>query len=141
MRFFDKGTNMNRLWDSDMIEHEGGREEFWLADFAAPDTPENRGINARSGSVHDHEVSAVPGDETFYHALSEVAAGPIAVTSHWDAHVQTIAAHPSGWMNAAADHEEPDRRGSVQRDAIRTAAIACAASDGTRWPIRSESIG
>ncbi len=42
LRFFDKGTNMHRLWGSDMIEHEGDREEFWLADLSALDTPGNR---------------------------------------------------------------------------------------------------
>ena len=34
VRFFDKGTNMHRLWDSDMIERVSGSEEFWLDDLA-----------------------------------------------------------------------------------------------------------
>ena len=42
VRFFDKGTNMHRLWDSDMIERTGKTEELWLADLAAQDTPTNR---------------------------------------------------------------------------------------------------
>ena len=42
VRFYDRGTNMHRLWDSDMIEREGDGEDFWLADLAPLDTPENR---------------------------------------------------------------------------------------------------
>jgi len=34
VRFYDRGTNMHRLWDSDMIEREGDDEDFWLADLA-----------------------------------------------------------------------------------------------------------
>jgi S1/P1 Nuclease len=30
VRFFDRGTNMHRLWDSDMIVHIGDTEDFWL---------------------------------------------------------------------------------------------------------------
>ena len=33
VRFYDRGTNMHRLWDSDMIEREGDGEDFWLADL------------------------------------------------------------------------------------------------------------
>ena len=50
MRFYDKGTNMHRLWDSDMIERAGDDEDFWLADLAPLDTPENREA-AMKGSV------------------------------------------------------------------------------------------
>ena len=38
----DRGTNMHRLWDSDMIERTDRSEDAWLADLAALDTPENR---------------------------------------------------------------------------------------------------
>jgi hypothetical protein len=43
VRFFDRGTNMHRLWDSDMIARAGDYEEFWLADLAAMAMPEARG--------------------------------------------------------------------------------------------------
>jgi nuclease S1 len=52
VRFFDRGTNMHRLWDSDMIQRIGNTEEFWLTDLAALDTPENREA-ALKGSVED----------------------------------------------------------------------------------------
>ena len=42
VRFFDRGTNMHRLWDSDMLEHAGSTENFWLTDLADLDTPEDR---------------------------------------------------------------------------------------------------
>ncbi len=38
VRFFDRGTNMHRLWDTDMIERAGDTEDFWLADLAELDT-------------------------------------------------------------------------------------------------------
>ena len=52
VRFFDKGTNMHRLWDSDMIERTGHTEEFWLADLGQLDTPEARAA-AMKGTVED----------------------------------------------------------------------------------------
>jgi hypothetical protein len=52
VRFYDRGTNMHRLWDSDMIEREGDDEDFWLADLAALDQPANRAAALR-GSVED----------------------------------------------------------------------------------------
>jgi hypothetical protein len=52
VRFFDRGTNMHRLWDSDMIERAGGDEDFWMADLALLDTSENR-EEAKKGTVED----------------------------------------------------------------------------------------
>jgi hypothetical protein len=52
VRFIDKGTNMHRLWDSDMIERVGDTEDFSLADLAALDTPEARAL-AMKGTVED----------------------------------------------------------------------------------------
>jgi hypothetical protein len=43
VRFFGRGSNMHRVWDSDIIEHVSVSEEFWLNDLAALDTAENRG--------------------------------------------------------------------------------------------------
>jgi nuclease S1 len=42
IRFFDRGSNMHRLWDSDMIAREGDTEEYWLGELSALDTAENR---------------------------------------------------------------------------------------------------
>jgi hypothetical protein len=39
VRFFDRGTNMHKLWDADMIERVSRSEEFWLGTltgFASP---------------------------------------------------------------------------------------------------------
>jgi hypothetical protein len=52
VRFFTRGSNMHRLWDSDMIERVGRDEDFWLADLARLDTADNR-ITAMSGPVED----------------------------------------------------------------------------------------
>ena len=52
VRFFDKGSNMHRLWDSDMIERTSKNEDYWLTDLAALDTPEARDA-AMKGTVED----------------------------------------------------------------------------------------
>ena len=52
VRFYDRGTNMHRLWDSDIIKRAGHDEDFWMADLAILDTPENR-EGAMRGTVED----------------------------------------------------------------------------------------
>jgi nuclease S1 len=39
-RFFDRGTNMHKLWDTDMIERADKTEDFWLTELDKLDTPE-----------------------------------------------------------------------------------------------------
>ena len=52
VRFFDRGTNMHRLWDSDMIERVSKDEDFWLTVLDALDTQGNR-QEAMKGNVED----------------------------------------------------------------------------------------
>jgi nuclease S1 len=52
VRFYDRGTNMHRLWDSYMIERAGDDEDFWLADLAELDKTGNRDA-AMKGTVED----------------------------------------------------------------------------------------
>jgi S1/P1 Nuclease len=52
VRFFDRGTNMHRLWDTDMIERVSKDGDKWLTDLAALDTPEGR-QEAMKGTVED----------------------------------------------------------------------------------------
>jgi hypothetical protein len=52
VRFFDRGTNMHRVWDSQIIERVSAKEDFWLDDLAALDTPENRAAWMK-GTVED----------------------------------------------------------------------------------------
>jgi hypothetical protein len=52
VRFYDRGTNMHRLWDSDMIQRAGDDEDFWMVDLEALDTNENREA-AMKGTVED----------------------------------------------------------------------------------------
>jgi hypothetical protein len=42
VQWFDEGSNMHRVWDYGMIERAGDSEDFWLADLAELDTPDNR---------------------------------------------------------------------------------------------------
>jgi len=42
VQWFDRGSNMHRVWDSGIIDRAGDTEDFWLADLAELDTAENR---------------------------------------------------------------------------------------------------
>ena len=52
VRFFDKGSNMHRVWDSGIIEHAGRDEDRWLAELVAMDSDEARS-KAIGGSVEE----------------------------------------------------------------------------------------
>ncbi len=52
IQFFDQGTNLHRLWDSDMILRAGTDEGKWLDVLVAMDTPEAR-ARTMSGRVED----------------------------------------------------------------------------------------
>ncbi len=43
VRWFTRGSNMPRVWDSGMLERAGTNEDRWLADLVALDTPEGSG--------------------------------------------------------------------------------------------------
>jgi nuclease S1 len=52
VRWFNRGSNMHRVWDSDIIDHVNRTPDGWLADLVAMDTPEARG-KAMAGLVED----------------------------------------------------------------------------------------
>jgi len=52
VRWFDRGSNMHRVWDSGIIERSGDTEDFWLADLAEFDRAENRAAWMK-GAVED----------------------------------------------------------------------------------------
>jgi hypothetical protein len=41
VRYYDKGTNMHRLWDSDMMERVSKDEEYWLKDLSSLSSPQS----------------------------------------------------------------------------------------------------
>jgi hypothetical protein len=41
VRFFNRGTNLHRLWDSQLIEYESENEQGWLRDINSLATPQN----------------------------------------------------------------------------------------------------
>jgi hypothetical protein len=47
VRWFDRGLNMRRVWDSGIIERADETEDFWLADLAELDVPENRSASMK----------------------------------------------------------------------------------------------
>src|SRR5262249_3740897 len=52
VRFFDRGTNMHKLWDTDLIEWNTRSEDVWLAELAEFATPQ-RQQSASGGMVED----------------------------------------------------------------------------------------
>ncbi len=52
VRFFDEGTNLHRLWDSDMLAHATPDETKWVQLLLLMDTPETR-KRTMSGTVED----------------------------------------------------------------------------------------
>jgi nuclease S1 len=52
VRWLESGSNLHRVWDSQMIEQTGNTEEFWLANLHELDTESNRD-KWMSGSVED----------------------------------------------------------------------------------------
>jgi nuclease S1 len=52
VRFFDKGSNLHRVWDSDIISRAQPNEDRWVVDLVAMDTPEALAA-AQKGTVED----------------------------------------------------------------------------------------
>ena len=65
VRFFDRGTNMHRLWDSDMIEWNTRSEDVWLAELAELDSPEARAMTMR-GAVEDWATESLTAARAAY---------------------------------------------------------------------------
>jgi nuclease S1 len=58
VRFFEQGTNMHRLWDSDLIERDSRCEECCLEDLAKLDSPAAR-AKAVQGTVEDWATESI----------------------------------------------------------------------------------
>ena len=52
VRWFDRGSNLHRVWESGIIDHTGWGEDGWFAGLIARDTDEARD-NAQMGTVED----------------------------------------------------------------------------------------
>jgi nuclease S1 len=72
VRFFDRGTNMHRLWDSDMIEWNTRSEDVWLAELAELDSPEARAMTMR-GAVEDWATESLTAARAAYLVPGTVA--------------------------------------------------------------------
>jgi nuclease S1 len=65
VRWYEKGSNMHRVWDSGIIERAGSTEDFWLNDLATLDTSENR-VAWMKGTVEDWATeSLLPAREAY----------------------------------------------------------------------------
>jgi hypothetical protein len=65
VRFFNRGSNLHRVWDSDMFERTERGADAWLADLVAMDTPENR-AKAIPGSMEDWATESLLGARGAY---------------------------------------------------------------------------
>jgi hypothetical protein len=52
VRWFDRGSNLHRVWDSGIIDEARRGEDGWLADLVTIDNPRNR-AEASGGTVED----------------------------------------------------------------------------------------
>jgi hypothetical protein len=65
IRFFEDGSNMHRLWDSDMIERVSKDEAAWIADLGKVDTPEAF-TAAVKGTVEDWATESILASRAAY---------------------------------------------------------------------------
>jgi hypothetical protein len=52
LRWYDRGSNLLRIWDLGIIEHAGRGEDGWLTDLVAMDNDQSR-ADAQKGTVED----------------------------------------------------------------------------------------
>ena len=52
VQFFDRGTNMHRLWDGGMLEHVSTDEDYWLKELTVLPSAQSRDA-ATAGTVED----------------------------------------------------------------------------------------
>lgn len=66
VRFFDRGSNLHRVWDSEIIARAEPNEDRWLASLVAMDTGEARSA-AMGGTVEDWATeSLLAAREAYY---------------------------------------------------------------------------
>ena len=58
VRWFDRGSNLHRVWDSGIIDRAGRGEAVWLEDLITMDTEEAR-AEARKGTVEDRATESL----------------------------------------------------------------------------------
>jgi hypothetical protein len=92
VRFFTRGSNMHRVWDSGIIERAGRVEAAWLADLSAMDTPESR-AKASSGSVEDWATESLLAARGAYQDPAtgmRIRPGARLGDAYQDAHLPTV---------------------------------------------------
>ena len=93
VRWFDRGTNMHRVWDSDLIEWNTRSEDVWLTELAELDTDKNRAA-WMGGTVEDWATESllaaraaylVPGTDT------RIKPGQKLSREYFEAHLPAVA--------------------------------------------------
>ena len=92
VRWFDRGSNMHRVWDSDLIEWNTRSEDVWLAELAELDTDKNR-APWMGGTVEDWATESllaaraaylVPGTDV------RIKPGQKLSREYYDAHLPVV---------------------------------------------------
>jgi hypothetical protein len=70
VRFFNKGSNLHKVWDTDMIERVSHDEDDWLEMLKEQDTPENR-KNYMKGEPEDWATESLLAAKKAYQVPGE----------------------------------------------------------------------
>jgi hypothetical protein len=92
VRWFARGSNMHRVWDSGIIERASRVEDAWLADLNVMDTPEAR-AKAMMGSVEDWATESLLAARGAYQDPAtgmRIRPGARLADAYQDAHLPTV---------------------------------------------------
>ena len=92
IRFFDRGSNMHRLWDRDMVEWNTFSEDVWLAELAELDTDQNRAA-WMNGAVEDWATESLLAARAAYlvpGADARIMPGQKLSREYYDAHLPVV---------------------------------------------------
>ena len=131
VRFFDRGTNMHRLWDTDMIARVGDTEDFWLKDLAAPDTLEARAA-AMKGTVEDWATESLLAARQAYQVPetgNRLKPGQKLADAYLEANVPVV----RRWLYSIRDNPEPADQPSRGMAALLVATGAFCTTTGVAY--------
>jgi len=123
IRFFEKDSNMHRLWDSDLIEWNTRSEDVWLAELGELDTDKKCALWI-GGTVEDWATESLLAARAAYVVQgtdARIKPGQKLSREYYDAHLPVVRRrlYQAGLRLAmvlneafsADQHEGPERRG------------------------------
>jgi len=92
IRFFDKGPNMHRLWDADLIEWNTRSEDVWLAELTELHTDKNS-TDWMGGTVEDWATESLLAARAAYlvpGTNARITSGQKLSREYYDAHLPVV---------------------------------------------------